>query len=410
MKLKSRRQRIILFFPVLLTLVTALFITCKKQNNSTLQNSGDLIKKAQNWFENVIVKKEKDMLATPYSVLPSYAPERKFARMRGLNVLLDWTSAIEYKINGIDYVVALVKQDIKPFPNKNFEAARSLVFYIDNTGNMHMKIIEILSKKGGSLGQNIQSIANIAFVNEHFNKSYRIENLTANIVFYDEGYHHQSSFQLTNGTWLKGKVEIQNNEGPAKTRPVPVKIGRTTCGSCQTWYLVGFLYDVNTGEVLRIDILAQWDECSDSDGYFSGSYGAPPQDQQTFGKLCGNYNFQTVGNSYTGTINNLQWIYRSPQGVQYKITYDQSCLSIANYNINQAQASAIFNDAFNSAVNEVLYELNAGLLTPIQIQLRLKNLTQGNLAALQPGSTWSAIGSCAGNIPVNNITSISYCP
>lgn len=143
----------------------------------------------------------------------------------------------------------------------------------------------------------------------------------------------------------------------------------------------------------------------------TGGYEEPSWDNGTsIGKLCANYTFATVGNSFTATVNNLRWNYRSPQGIQYPIIYPQTCLSIPNYNVNHAQASIAFNEAFNAAANQVLDELDAGLLSPMGIQVRLKNLTQGNLANLIPGSTWSAIGACAGFIPVNTLGSSSYCP
>lgn len=129
------------------------------------------------------------------------------------------------------------------------------------------------------------------------------------------------------------------------------------------------------------------------------------------GKLCAYYNFTNVGNSYTGTLKNLMWEYRYvPGGNPITILYPESCLSVANYDITQTQASAIFNQAFDIATQQVLSELNAGILPQMQVQLRLKNLIQGNLTALKPGSTWSAIAPCAGSIAVTNIKPSSYCP
>ena len=170
----------------------------------------------------------------------------------------------------------------------------------------------------------------------------------------------------------------------------------TTCnGGCeQTRWINGYLYRAT---------------CKSRGG---GSEGSPSTSEnlQTKGRLCGNYLFQEVGNSYTGTLNNLTWIFRSPQGVPYAATFSETCLSISSYDLNIRSASIIFNDAFNSATRQVTNELNQGTLDPIRIQLRLKTLIQEKLAIAKPGSTWSHAGACAGWIPTNTLSDRDYCP
>jgi hypothetical protein len=124
--------------------------------------------------------------------------------------------------------------------------------------------------------------------------------------------------------------------------------------------------------------------------------------------LCANYNFTSVGNSFTGTIVNLSWQYGNST-TSYTVSFAQSCLTIPNYNINAAQASVYFNSAFNSATNEVLLELGAGTLTPILVQTRLKTLINSYLNILKPGAIWTATGACSGNVASTTINKNSYC-
>lgn len=138
-----------------------------------------------------------------------------------------------------------------------------------------MNVIEILSKKAGSLGNDIQEIARIAFINKYMTRNNNLHNVDANIVFYDERYHRESSFKVTNGSWAKTNINFQNQAGAPKRRAVPLMLGRTTCETCQHWYLIGFWYDLQTGQVVDYEILDEWDECTDPGGPPAG-YGTDP--------------------------------------------------------------------------------------------------------------------------------------
>ena len=283
MNFKTTKQRLFIIAPAVLAAIVILYSACQKQINTEVKGKDSFIEVSRGWFINDIVEKEKEMMAQPYSVLPSDDPVRRFARMRRLSELLNWNKAKEYSQYGISYVIVPVEQDVKPLSNKNFEAARSLAFYKDQSGKMHMNVIEIVSKKGGSLGDNIQETASVAFINKYVTKYNKLQSIDASVVFYDETYKRESSFQITNGLWAKASINFQNQSGAPKRRTVPLMLGRTTCGTCQSWYLVGFWYNLQTGAVVDYQILDEWDECTEfgpPQGY--GNYpepsATPPQE------------------------------------------------------------------------------------------------------------------------------------
>ncbi len=131
--------------------------------------------------------------------------------------------------------------------------------------------------------------------------------------------------------------------------------------------------------------------------------------EQGIGELCGSYNMKVVGNSYNATITYLQWYFQQqePPYQNVMINFVESCLSIPYYNISAAEASKIFNESFNNAILQALDELNRKRLTTINLQNRVKELTQQNLRNSKPGSTWSTGGGCLGSVPK---TVAQYCP
>jgi hypothetical protein len=128
-------------------------------------------------------------------------------------------------------------------------------------------------------------------------------------------------------------------------------------------------------------------------------------------KLCTNYDFVEVGNSYTVSIKYLQqiWAHNAQPYERIWTNFVESCLTIPKYGINPAQASQIFNDVFNSASNTVLLELNAGKLAPASyaITARLKQLIQTRLARARRGAVWNTNLCSGADIPA---TEAGWCP
>jgi len=251
-----------------------LYTACRKQFDSSI-DSDSLTGAAKNWFEKEVVQREKDMLTASFTALPKDSYARTFARMGKLSSLLNWRKAKEHNQSGVQYVVVPVDQAVKPFRNQNFEAARAIVFFRNHAGDFQMHIVEAVSKKGGSLAMDISDIADLGFKNKYFSKSNTIGNLTASVNFYDQNYKTETSFQVNSGAWSQAKTVFVNKKGITTRRRIASTMNqRTTCQTCTTWYLVGFWYDTQTGQVVDYEILDQWDECTDNNpppGYGDGS-------------------------------------------------------------------------------------------------------------------------------------------
>jgi hypothetical protein len=311
MKIKRAEQKLLIALTTVLTCTLIVYTACKKQFNPDV-DSNSFIGKAQKWFMNDVVNKEREMLEKPDSILGLYT--RRFARMEKLSVLLDWREAKEYYQDGIHFVITPVNQSRKPFNNQNFEAARSLIFYLDNSGRIHMNIMEILSKKGSILGSNLQEDTRLAFVNKQVKKSSRIEGLSATIIFYNESYRQEGSFQVVNGSWSPVKTELKN-QATVKKRPLNTRNQRTTCQTCTHWYLVGYWYDTQTLEVLSYEILDEWDECVET-GSPSPEYGSEPFSSD---EACNETDIQNEGaaalESFQSVSEDLQAVTTLPETI-----------------------------------------------------------------------------------------------
>ncbi len=275
-KIKFGRRKLLLALPLMLGGVVLFYTACQKQAGTGNENSSPMIEEAKKYYKDVVVQKEKSMLSVPYSELPSYSNKRKFARMEKTGKIIDWNNAKEYSYNGEHYIVAPLIGNIKPFQNKTVEAARNIIFHKNGSGQMNMNIVEFVSKKDGTVGSNLQEMSAKAFVNKNFNKRDVIGNLTASIHFYDDSYAFVNSFQVNNGLWASTNNRLKNKNSPPRQRTVPTLVGRTTCQTCQTWYLVGIWYNTQTGQVTGYDILAEWDECTETGPPPSG-YGTEPE-------------------------------------------------------------------------------------------------------------------------------------
>lgn len=265
MSLTFKKTKLLIALTVICGTITLLYTACKKQFGVESLNTNPVVENAKTWFTNEIVNKEKELLAAPFSKLPRDSRTRIFARMQKLSALLKWEDAHVYNQGGIQFVITPVDQKIKPLKNQNFEACRSIVFFKDNSGKYNMNVIEVLSSKDNSLGIETQEIFGIAFANKQLNTSKQIKSVNADIIFYDANYSYLGSFKTKNGKWSGAKIHLNNKKGATtKKRIASTMNQRTSCQTCTTWYLVGFWYDMQTGQVVDYEILNQWEECIDN--------------------------------------------------------------------------------------------------------------------------------------------------
>lgn len=265
---------------ILFSLSAILYQSCKKQLSAEKSDSNidEFVIAAKNWFVNSVVEEEKITLSQ-LGTTTGDMYKRKFARMEKISKKIDWSNSYLYRQDKINFVFVPITEDIKPFKNKNYEAARSLIFYKDKSGNMSMKIIEIISEKGGTLGD-VETIMLKAFINYYLDERNAIGNTNANVAIYERDYKYEKSFQVKNGGWSLSKTEFNNRRGANVLRRISTMGQRTTCYSCETWYLVGTWYDLQTGQIVDQKILDQWYVCSGDtppNGY--GSSPTPPEDE-----------------------------------------------------------------------------------------------------------------------------------
>lgn len=273
------------FLGILIFILFDFFIysSCNKQDVSVKNSLTKLTEDSKKYYNEVVVQRENSMLATPYSELPSYSGKRKFARMANIGKIIDWSHAKEYNYHGEQFVVAPIIDEKRPFKFQEVEAARGLVFYLNESGKMQMNMVEILSKKNGKIiSQPVELIAK-AFINKRYDKHQAIENESASFHFYDEAYGHLFSYQAEGGEWTKTNNSIRNKLGAPKIRSTPTMIGRTTCQTCQHYYLVGIWYNTSTGQIVDAIILSEWDECTEGtppEGYGSWPNVSSPDSQE----------------------------------------------------------------------------------------------------------------------------------
>ena len=203
---------------------------CKKNSLDPINPNLTFIQDAKNYF-NTLLAKEKTLQGGRTSSQKG-TNQPMVERMKAMNAYLNWDEAKEYNTDGIKYLIAPVKHDVKPFTNKDFEAAKSLVFYEDDLKKIHMDVVEILSDKGTSLGNNVQEIIRTAFINMYLGKSKSTTNVNANVIFYNEDYISKSSYKIIKGTWSKSKFKLQNEKKADKRQ------GSRTEAVYEHWYFI----------------------------------------------------------------------------------------------------------------------------------------------------------------------------
>ncbi len=293
MRKGKKRWETITFLSVIMTGFVLFYSSCQKQESNDILSNSQLVKEAQKYYSEVVEEKEKELLAKPYSELASYSAERKFARMQKLGEKIDWENAKEYLHNKEKYLVAPIKGEKKPFTNKTIEAVRNIIFYKNTVGQMGMNIVEIIGKKNDKIDGDFQYLSFKAFVNKETGANVALDNLTASIHFYNDSYSRTVSYQAERGSMAKSHNRLLNGIGQPKNREVPTLVGRTTCVTCQTYYLIGIWFDLQTGQVIDYIVLDAWNDCTGGGppvGYGSDPNSTPSsQDEQCFNDAANDF-------------------------------------------------------------------------------------------------------------------------
>ena len=185
---------------------------CSKMNtreNTTLAES-ELSETARNYMSG-LADKEKEMTTQPSAEQPVKGIKNRVTPFTKMNALMMWDKATAQQQGDLNYVLVPLKEALKPFANKGYEFFRNVIFYKDKDGKSNMTIVEVLSKKDESLGNDLQQIAITAFENKYFSKSQPIGALNASVFFFNEAYKQVASFQLQNGQWAPVRMSFRSD-------------------------------------------------------------------------------------------------------------------------------------------------------------------------------------------------------
>lgn len=246
---------------------------CRKQDREEVIVEKDLIQLAKAWYTNQIVTKENKVLNEPYTVLAKTDDRRVFARMGKMQKLLLWSDAKVFKTENLEYAIVPMAA-IKAWQNQKYQGQRAMVFLKKTNGDLKMEIIEVLSLKNAVTQPELISTGNAAFRNRQGKLSDLNYAADVNVIFYDENYKHLSSLRYQNGRWSQDKLQLRNLKGtPDKTRAVSTVTTLSSC-NCTDYYLIGYFYDTQTGQIISTHILASYAICEGGSG--SPQYGSEP--------------------------------------------------------------------------------------------------------------------------------------
>jgi hypothetical protein len=207
-------KQIILLTMCMASAMTIFTIACSKQainDISALTSNDPEIKQAQTFFINTIVKNELNTGTIGQQTLSKNIVSRVPARMSKLEKLVKWDESFQFNLNETKYVFVPVNEAVKPFKNKDFEFFRYLIFYTNADGKNDLSVIEVLSNKASSLGNDLRKIALASFKNKVLGTNTPIEHINASIIFYTQDYSRQTSFQIANGNWSNARISFRSD-------------------------------------------------------------------------------------------------------------------------------------------------------------------------------------------------------
>jgi len=204
-----------------LQLVMAGFLlstSCNKQQQGDSQIASpdsSLSESAKSYLAVLAVK--KDDLAAPVSgkkKLPSKTIKvQQVNRFSQISKTTEWKNAFEIQEKGITYLFVPVKEDIKPFTNKDFEFFRYLIFSRAGASAVSLSVIEVLGDKKYSFESDNRQIAITAFKNKTEGNTGNIGNTNAAVIFYNNDYKPTASFKLNNGAWSTARITFRSDLG-----------------------------------------------------------------------------------------------------------------------------------------------------------------------------------------------------
>jgi hypothetical protein len=209
---QTKNFKTAILYSVLSTTVLTILLAygCNKKNSREAGNNVTLTQTAKDYFTG-LANEEKVTSSQPSVTSHPQSTKYRVTPLSKMSPSIIWDQATVHERSDMSYVIMPLKEVIKPFKNKNYEFFRNVIFYKQKTGKTNMIIVEVLSKKGESLGNDLQNIAITAFENKYFSRSESIGELNAYVIFYNENYVQDTSFQLQNGKWAPARVSFRSD-------------------------------------------------------------------------------------------------------------------------------------------------------------------------------------------------------
>jgi hypothetical protein len=218
-KIKNLRT-VILFLFLPGTVCTILLINaCNKMNteeDTAFNGNKSLVQTAKSYYSSLannehVISADPSTKAASTTVKQTKSIKNRVTPLSKMSSVINWDKATTQQRDDLNYTIIPLKESITPFKNKSYEFFRDVIFYKDKTGKANMTIIEVLSKKGESLGNDLQNIAITAFENKYFSSSQSIDAINAFVFFFDENYAQTASFQFQNGTWTPARASFRSD-------------------------------------------------------------------------------------------------------------------------------------------------------------------------------------------------------
>lgn len=284
---KIRKKAVMIALSLATIVIT--FFACKKSfHDDGYSDNNPIVTNAKSYL-GTLVNSENVLLDMPYNDLKRNANLRRFARIGKLSNAAKWSKAKSFYQKQTSYTIVPVNEDVHQLSNKSFESVRYLLFHKRDNDKIEMNIIEMYSKV--TLGTDIPAAVLISAENLLFNESKTVNVLSASVIFYDRFYYNSGSYEIINGAWKQAKIIVENSPFKPSINRIQVNsVGRSNgndivkatlssvspmsgCFTCSTYYLVGIWSDNSTGEVISVEILGSWDECTEVGG---PGLGSPP--------------------------------------------------------------------------------------------------------------------------------------
>lgn len=208
-------------FTVAVIAVTSCFlvIACRKQSSlepqkiQTTKGSDNVVADAKSYFQHTILNKESDRAVNSVNLSSKGATLKPLPidRMEKISNIVDWDNGFEVLIDGVNYLFIAVKENIKPFKNKDFEFFRYLIFSTNSSGTKTLSIVEVLGDSRTSLGDNHARVAIASLTNKLKDASNQIETLNASVIFYTSNYQRETSFHIDNGIWSEKRISFRSD-------------------------------------------------------------------------------------------------------------------------------------------------------------------------------------------------------